>query len=81
MRVRKQYEAGLALALKAVGGPKALADCLGILPSAVTQWARVPPDRVLDVEAATGITRYVLRSDLYPPPGHKRHAPAPEPAQ
>ncbi len=44
-----------------------LAGALGINPAAVSQWTRVPAERVLDVEAATGIPRTDLRPDLYPP--------------
>jgi hypothetical protein len=38
---------------------------------AVAQWVDVPPDRCLEVERATGITRYELRPDIYgkPPKG------------
>lgn len=38
----------------------------GISPSAVRQWERVPPTRVLDVERATGRSRHLIRSDIYP---------------
>jgi DNA-binding transcriptional regulator YdaS (Cro superfamily) len=33
---------------------------------AISQWTRVPAERVLPVEAATGIPRHELRPDLYP---------------
>lgn len=42
-----------------------LADALGITHGAVSQWRRVPSDRVLAVEAQTGIKREKLRPDLY----------------
>jgi DNA-binding transcriptional regulator YdaS (Cro superfamily) len=46
-----------------------LAKSLGVTHSAVLQWAsrRVPAERVLMVEALTGISRQELRPDLYPP--------------
>lgn len=42
-----------------------LAGELGITHAAVWQWDRVPADRVLAVERATGIPRAELRPDLY----------------
>lgn len=45
-----------------------LAFGLGIHASAVSQWQRVPAERVLDVERITGISRHKLRPDLYPSP-------------
>jgi uncharacterized protein (DUF433 family) len=42
-----------------------LASELGISPGAISQWERVPTDRVLDVERATGIPSYQLRPDIY----------------
>jgi DNA-binding transcriptional regulator YdaS (Cro superfamily) len=43
-----------------------IARALGITHGAVSQWTRVPAERVLDVERVTGISRHVLRPDLYP---------------
>lgn len=43
-----------------------LAKALGITHGAVNQWRRVPAERVIDVERATGIPREKLRPDLYP---------------
>jgi len=45
-----------------------LATALGITPGAISQWDRVPAERVLDVERITGIPRHALRPDLYPAP-------------
>jgi DNA-binding transcriptional regulator YdaS (Cro superfamily) len=42
-----------------------LAKSLGVTPGAISQWRRVPSERVLEVEAATGIPRHTLRPDLY----------------
>ncbi len=44
-----------------------LSRALGLHPSAVYQWHRVPARRVLDVERVTGIPRHELRPDIYPP--------------
>ena len=48
----------------------AIARLLGVHRSTVARWRkrRVPAERVLDVEATTGVSRHVLRPDLYPSP-------------
>ena len=43
-----------------------LARELEINPSAMAQWDRIPAERVISVENATGIPRQDLRPDLYP---------------
>jgi len=58
----------LEIAKSKVGGATSLAKLLGkITPQAVSQWQRVPVERVLDVEKATGVPRHELRPDIYPP--------------
>ena len=47
------------------GRRSALAKHLGIYPGALTQWDRVPAERVVDVAAFTGIAREVLRPDVF----------------
>src|SRR6187551_900228 len=59
---------GLEEAVRAVGGVSELARQIGISQPSVSNWDRVPAERVLIVEAATGIDRKVLRPDLYGPP-------------
>lgn len=59
-------EHGLDEAIKAVGGVGALARALGISQPSVSNWSRVPPERVLEVEKVSGIGRQRLRPDLYP---------------
>jgi len=56
---------GLEEAVRAVGGVSELARQIGISQPSVSNWDRVPAERVLIVEAATGIDRKVLRPDLY----------------
>lgn len=53
-------------AIAAAGGPSALCRELGIRPEATYSWKRIPAARVLQVEAASGISRHLLRPDLYP---------------
>jgi DNA-binding transcriptional regulator YdaS (Cro superfamily) len=57
----------LETAKSKVGGASGLARALGdISPQAVSQWKRVPSERVIDVERVTGVSRRELRPDLYP---------------
>lgn len=56
---------GLSQAISAAGGISELARRIGIAQPSVSNWARVPAERVLSVETATGISRELLRPDLY----------------
>jgi TorA maturation chaperone TorD len=56
---------GLEEAIRAAGGVSELARRLGIAQPSVSNWDRVPAERVLSVEAATGVARVVLRPDLF----------------
>lgn len=67
-------DAALSKSLKIAGGPTALARLLGITSQAIGQWERVPPLRVLAVEAVTGVPRHELRPDLYPSTESNREA-------
>jgi DNA-binding transcriptional regulator YdaS (Cro superfamily) len=57
----------LQSAVVAAGGFTALGRRLGISGEAIMQWDMVPPRRVLEVEKVTGISRFLLRPDIYPP--------------
>src|SRR5262245_50116677 len=59
---------GLSEALRVVGGVSELARKIGISQPSISNWTRVPADRVRAVEAATGVNRTVLRPDLYQAP-------------
>ena len=63
-------EQGLSEAIRTVGGVSELARRIGIAQPPVSNWQRVPAERVLAVEAATGIGRDVLRPDLYADAAH-----------
>jgi TorA maturation chaperone TorD len=59
---------GLSAAIQAVGGVSELARRIGISQPSVSNWDKVPAERVLAVEAATGVARMRLRPDLYREP-------------
>lgn len=50
-----------------------LASALGITPGAISQWDRVPIERVAEVEQLTGIPRKQLRPDIF-----ATHSPSPK---
>src|ERR1700690_248694 len=56
---------GLQEAIRAAGGVSELARRIGISQPSVSNWSRIPAERVLTVEAVTGIARAMLRPDLY----------------
>lgn len=56
---------GLNEAIKAAGGVSELARRIGISQPSVSNWNRIPAERVLEIEAVTGVSRVVLRPDLY----------------
>lgn len=58
------------------GGQVILAKHCGVTPQAVNQWVRknrVPPEHVRSIEAATGVSRYDLRPDVFGPPPGTQH--------
>lgn len=62
-----EKDQALEKAIDAAGTLQELASRIGVTPQAISQWEKVPPLRVLDVERATGISRQDLRPDIYPP--------------
>lgn len=54
-------------AAEKAGGIQNLADALGIRRQAFYMWEKVPAERVIPIEQATGIPRQKIRPDLYPP--------------
>lgn len=56
-------------AVAAAGGVQALAQKWDIKRQAIEKWIkhkRLPPKRVLALEAESGVSRHELRPDLYP---------------
>ncbi|UYW33655.1 transcriptional regulator [Methylorubrum extorquens] len=63
----------LSRAAEKAGGQLALAKAIGTTQSNVWTWLKkskrgTPAEWVIPIETATGIARYELRPDLYPPP-------------
>jgi len=59
-------EKAIRTAIEKAGGMRALARGIGVSYQAIQSWKkRIPAERVLDVERATGIPRDRLRPDLY----------------
>ena len=67
-------DAGLERAIDAAGGVAQLARKIGLAQPSVSNWNRVPAERVIVVEAATAISRKVLRPDLYGDSASADHA-------
>ncbi len=61
-------DAGLERAIDTAGGITELARKIGIAQPSVSNWSRVPTQRVVAVESATGVSRRLLRPDLYDEP-------------
>lgn len=66
-------------AIQVANGVRPLARLIGIAAPSVWEWrkrGRVPAERVLQLEAVTGLSRHVLRPDLYPQDLPRRGRPA-----
>lgn len=79
MAKKKSRSLGLSQAIDAAGGVARLTERINeIVPKArqltvqaVSQWERVPGERCLDVEEVTGVSRHVLRPDIFGDPPKK----------
>jgi TorA maturation chaperone TorD len=58
-------DSGLIEAIRAAGGVSELARRIGISQPSVSNWERIPVERLPAVEAATGLDRATLRPDLF----------------
>ena len=56
---------GLQEAIRVAGSVSELARRIGISQPSVSSWDRIPAERVLSIESATGVNRAVLRPDLF----------------
>ena len=59
----------LRRAIEVAGSQTALAGAIGKTQGHISKWlqrGRVPPECVLAIEGATGVSRHDLRPDLYP---------------
>jgi DNA-binding transcriptional regulator YdaS (Cro superfamily) len=69
MKKPRPETVALLHAVDRLGGQTSTAKKLGISQQAVQFWikqGRVPPLRVLALEAASGVSRKALRPDMYP---------------
>lgn len=64
--ISPERDAGVQKAITEAGGVASLASKIGVSSQAVSQWKRIPAERVIEVERATGVRRERLRPDLYP---------------
>ena len=59
-----QHKTGMD-AVRSATTLSSLADKIGITRGAISQWDRVPEERLDAVSSATGLAKHVLRPDLY----------------
>lgn len=71
-------DTGLRCAIDAAGSISALARLIGLSQPTVSVWKRVPAHHVIEIEAMTGVSRRLLRPDLYdvPEPMFRRDVPS-----
>lgn len=52
-------------AIAVAGSRYRLAKLIGVKPPSVYDWDEAPADRCIAIEAATGVSRYHLRPDVF----------------
>lgn len=68
-QIKIERRSALASACEAVGGEAKLAELIGKTRSHVSTWkfrGMIPAEMALPIERASGVSRHVLRPDLYP---------------
>lgn len=66
---KAERRAALAAACESVGGEAKLAELIGKTRSHISTWkfrGMIPPEQAIPIERVSGISRSVLRPDLYP---------------
>lgn len=58
-------EARVKMLIEKAGSMSALAGWAGVTRQAVSNWRKVPAERVLKIEKASGISRHKIRPDIY----------------
>ncbi|WP_336511316.1 transcriptional regulator [Agrobacterium tumefaciens] len=56
---------GVIAVRSAANGASAIARVIGVTPQAVAQWKAIPPEHVLKLERAFGVSRYIQRPDVF----------------
>ena len=64
-KLRDIEDLGLSRAIRAAGSQGALARLIGLSPSVVSRWKRIPAHQLVAVERASGVPREMLRPELY----------------
>ncbi|WP_334654382.1 transcriptional regulator [Sphingomonas panaciterrae] len=70
MALEHDLDTDLARAVREAGSQSAFGRLVGKRQSTIREWLmadKVPPESVLKVEEATGISRHLLRPDVYGP--------------
>ncbi|MES2421478.1 MAG: YdaS family helix-turn-helix protein [Pseudomonadota bacterium] len=71
MGIETDQDSPLADAVRRAGGQSAFARLIGRSQSTVFDWLRfeksLPPEHILTVERATGVSRHLLDPVIYPP--------------
>ena len=68
--IKMTPQPALQKAIATLGGQVKLADAIQTSQQNVSNWLRtgkVAPDKVILIEKVTGVSRYELRPDIYPP--------------
>lgn len=68
-QIKQERRAALSAACDAVGGVAKLAELIGKTHAHVSTWKQrgmIPPEMAIPIERASGVSRQILRPDLYP---------------